>query len=227
MASTLNSDIFFSNSLFSGSKHARSAEISLKRVLDVVGAAVALLLLAPVFAGVALLVAMDGGRIVFAHHRIGLDGKTFGCLKFRTMVVGAEELLPEYLALHPEAAIEWKREQKLNFDPRVTGIGKILRRTSLDELPQLWNVLCGQMSLVGPRPVTQSEINDRYKRFAPLTTSVKPGLTGLWQVSGRNNLDYEQRVALDVDYVKHWSLTRDLSILVRTVNVVLARSGAR
>jgi Undecaprenyl-phosphate galactose phosphotransferase WbaP len=204
-----------------------SAEAILKRGIDIVGAAVLLVLLAPVFAFVMLLVSMDGGPAIFAHQRVGRDGKPFGCLKFRTMVVGAEECLREYLALHPEEAEEWQREQKLAFDPRVTGIGRMLRRTSLDELPQLMNVLRGEMSLVGPRPVTQSEIEERYGRFAVVATSVRPGVTGLWQVSGRNDIDYERRVALDVRYVAEWSLAQDIRILFMTIRVVLDRSGAR
>jgi lipopolysaccharide/colanic/teichoic acid biosynthesis glycosyltransferase len=131
-----------------------SAGAALKRALDVVSASILLVLTAPVFLLVALAVSMDGGPPSCAP-RVGRDGKSFGCLKFRSMVVGAEEALSEYLALHPEAAEQWQREQKLGFDPRITGIGKLLRRTSLDELPQLVNVLRGEMSLVGPRPVTE------------------------------------------------------------------------
>ena len=199
----------------------------LKRAVDTVGASVLLVLLAPVFALIALVISMDGGPATFAHRRVGKDGKFFGCLKFRTMVVGAEECLSEFLALHPEAAEEWKREQKLGFDPRITGIGKLLRKTSLDELPQLVNVLRGEMSLVGPRPVTKTEIDDKYGAHARLCTSVRPGLTGLWQVSGRNDISYPERVALDVRYVTRWSLVEDIRILLKTVGVVLDRSGAR
>jgi undecaprenyl-phosphate galactose phosphotransferase len=199
----------------------------LKRTIDIIGAATLLVLLAPVFALVALLVSMDGGPAVFAHRRIGCDGKPFGCLKFRSMVVGAEECLAEFLALHPDAAAAWHRDQKLDFDPRVTGIGKLLRRTSIDELPQLVNVLRGEMSLVGPRPVTQAELEERYSVQAQLCTSVRPGLTGLWQVSGRNDIAYEERVALDVHYVTRWTLAEDIRILIRTVGVVLDRTGAR
>jgi undecaprenyl-phosphate galactose phosphotransferase len=170
---------------------------------------------------------MDGGPAVFAHRRVGRGCRFFGCLKFRTMVVGAEEALSEYLALHPEAAEEWKREQKLGFDPRITGMGKLLRRTSLDELPQLVNVLRGEMSLVGPRPVTKAEIDEKYGAHARLCTSVRPGLTGLWQVSGRNDISYPERVALDIRYVTSQSLVEDVRILFRTAGVVLNRSGAR
>src|SRR3954462_8111404 len=139
----------------------RRAECALKRGLDVLVAGAMLVFLAPVLAVVALLVAMDGGPVIFRHSRVGQFGKPFECLKFRSMIVGAEELLPYYLALHPEAAEEWARDQKLAFDPRVTGIGKLLRRMSLDELPQLVNVLRGDMSLVGPRTVTRAELDQR------------------------------------------------------------------
>lgn len=215
------------DSFFSGAALGRSVRTSIKHILDRVAAALLLVVFAPVFALAAMLIGMDGGPVMFSHRRVGRDGEAFGCLKFRTMVVGAEDLLPEYLRLHPAAAEEWRRGQKLAFDPRVTGIGKLLRRTSLDELPQLWNVLRGEMSLVGPRPVTRSEISTHYSRCAGVVTSVKPGLTGLWQVSGRNDVDYEKRVALDLRYVESWSLLKDLCILFKTADVVLSRSGAR
>ncbi len=227
MAASSHFDGLHDESFFSDTTSGRSVQIGLKYILDRVAAALLLFVLAPVFALVAVLVSMDGGPVVFSHRRVGRDGKAFGCLKFRTMVVGAEELLPEYLRLHPEAAEEWQREQKFASDPRITGVGKLLRRTSLDELPQLWNVLRGEMSLVGPRPVTRGEINTHYSRCAGVVTSVKPGLTGLWQVSGRNDVDYEKRVALDLRYVKSWSLLKDLRILVQTADVVLSRAGAR
>ncbi len=227
MTTNSHFDALHDESFLSDETSGRSVQIGLKYMLDRVAAALLLVILAPVFAFVAMLVGMDGGPIMFSHRRVGRDGKAFGCLKFRTMVVAAEELLPEYLHFHPEAAKEWQREQKLAFDPRVTGVGKLLRRTSLDELPQLWNVLRGEMSLVGPRPVTRGEINTHYARCVGVITSVKPGLTGLWQVSGRNDVDYEKRVALDLRYVKNWSLLQDFRILVKTADVVLSRAGAR
>ena len=227
MAASPHFDTLQDESLFSDASLARSVQTRLKHILDRVAAALLLAAFAPVFAMVAVLVGMDGGPVMFSHRRVGRNGKAFGCLKFRTMVVAAEELLPEYLRLHPTAAEEWRREQKLAFDPRVTGVGKLLRRTSLDELPQLWNVLRGEMSLVGPRPVTRGEIDTHYSRCAGVITSVKPGLTGLWQVSGRNDLGYEKRVALDLRYVKSWNLLEDLRILLKTADVVLSRSGAR
>lgn len=197
----------------------------LKRAFDIVAAFVLLVLLLPLFAAVAALVATDGGPVYFRHTRIGHGGKSFGCLKFRTMVVGAEPLLREYLSHHPEAAEEWARDQKLTFDPRVTTIGRALRQTSLDELPQLFNVLKGEMSLVGPRPITESELA-RYGSHLAHYKAVRPGITGLWQVSGRSDLSYDKRVVLDVEYVENWHLLLDVRILLRTPWVVLNRVGA-
>jgi lipopolysaccharide/colanic/teichoic acid biosynthesis glycosyltransferase len=198
-----------------------------KRGLDVAGAVILLVLAAPLMALTALLVSIDGGPVFYSHRRIGRGGKSFGCLKWRTMIVGAEECLPEYLAFHPQAADEWRRNQKLTFDPRVTGIGKFLRRTSFDELPQLLNVLRGEMSLVGPRPVTAVELEERYGSHACVYCSVTPGVTGLWQVSGRSETCYDARVELDMQYIASWSITRDLSILFKTIEVIASRGGAR
>ena len=197
-----------------------------KRVLDVVGAALLLVLLSPVFLIVSILVALDGGPVFYRHQRIGRNGVTFGCLKFRTMILGADRCLNEYLAYHPAAEQEWDREQKLAFDPRITAIGRFLRRTSLDELPQLMNVLYGEMSLVGPRPVTQSELR-HYGHASADYLSIRPGITGLWQISGRNDVSYAQRVALDQSYVATLSLWRDLLILLKTPMVVFSKRGAR
>jgi exopolysaccharide production protein ExoY len=197
-----------------------------KRALDVIGASFLLVLSVPIFIAVAALVAIDGGPIFFFHRRVGRKGETFGCIKFRTMILGAEECLDEYLSYHPEAQMEWAKERKLSFDPRVTAIGRFLRLSSLDELPQLLNVLKGEMSLVGPRPVTQGELV-HYGFATPLYKSVRPGITGLWQVSGRNELAYELRVRLDEQYVKNWSFVADLRILLRTPAVVVSRRGAR
>lgn len=141
------------------------------------------------------------------------------------MVKDADEVLKEYLEKHPELREEWERDQKLRSDPRVTRIGRILRQTSLDELPQLWNVLRGEMSLVGPRPIVQDEVIKYGEKFA-LYIKVKPGMTGLWQVSGRNDTTYQERVNLDTYYIRNWSLWLDLYILARTAWVVLTRKGA-
>lgn len=186
-----------------------------------------LLLLAPLMLLVALLIWWhDGAPVFFGHYRVGHDGKLFRCLKFRSMRRDADRALAALLARSPEALAEWQRDQKLRHDPRVTPIGKLLRHTSLDELPQLFNVLRGEMSLVGPRPVTVSELT-RYGRARWHYLSVRPGITGLWQVSGRNNTSYEERVALDKLYVERRTAWFDARILLKTVPVVLARHGAR
>lgn len=205
---------------------ARLVSRTIKRGVDIVGATVLLILGFPLMIAIAALVAMDGGPVLYRHRRVGVGGKSFDCLKFRTMILEAEDCLSEYLSYHPAAREEWARDQKLAFDPRVTGIGKFLRKASLDELPQLINVVRGEMSLVGPRPVTQSELG-HYGASVPLYASVRPGITGLWQVSGRNDVGYAQRVALDESYVRRWSLALDLWILLRTPGVVFTRKGAR
>jgi exopolysaccharide production protein ExoY len=198
-----------------------------KRAIDVLGAMTLLVLLLPVCALVVLLIRADGGPAFFSHPRIGRAGRTFGCLKFRTMVPDAEHRLSELLQTDPEARAEWEATRKLRRDPRVTRIGRFLRSTSLDEIPQLLNVVRGEMSLVGPRPVTRSELDDLYGRAAAsLYVTVRPGMTGPWQVSGRSESSYDRRIALDVAYVRKPSLCADLLILLRTVRVVLLRHGA-
>jgi undecaprenyl-phosphate galactose phosphotransferase len=186
-----------------------------------------LVLLSPLMGAVAFLIwRRDGAPVLFAHYRVGHDGKLFRCMKFRTMYRDAERMLSELLAKDPAARAEWQREQKLLRDPRITPIGHFLRRTSLDELPQLFNVLRGDMSLVGPRPITVGELT-RYGRVRWHYLSVRPGITGLWQVSGRNNTSYDERVALDRRYVEERTVWMNLSILLKTVKVVVARDGAR
>jgi exopolysaccharide production protein ExoY len=199
---------------------------ALKRALDVLGAGAMLLVLSPVFLVLALLVRADGGPAFFAHRRIGRDGAGFGCLKFRSMVMDSQARLEALLASDPAARAEWDATRKLKNDPRVTKIGRFLRATSLDELPQLLNVLRGEMSLVGPRPVIQSELDRFYGAAAMHYMSVRPGITGLWQVSGRSDTSYAQRVALDVAYVAQASLWQDIKILLRTPVAVLSRRGA-
>lgn len=197
-----------------------------KRALDIIGAGVGLVLLAPFFLIVALLVRADGGPAFFAHQRVGRGGKLFGCLKFRSMVIDSQARLEALLASDPAARAEWEATRKLKNDPRITRIGRFLRSTSLDELPQLINVLRGEMSLVGPRPVQEAEIDRYYGASAAHYMAVRPGITGLWQVSGRSETSYESRVALDVSYVSRPSLLADLSILLRTPGAVLSRRGA-
>jgi Undecaprenyl-phosphate galactose phosphotransferase WbaP len=197
-----------------------------KRALDVIGAGLGLVLLAPFFLVVALLVRADGGPAFFAHQRVGRGGKLFGCLKFRSMVIDSQARLEALLASDPAARAEWEATRKLKNDPRITRIGRFLRSTSLDELPQLINVLRGDMSLVGPRPVQEAEIDRYYGASAAHYMAVRPGITGLWQVSGRSETSYESRVALDVSYVSRPSMLADLSILLRTPVAVLSRRGA-
>ncbi len=165
------------------------------------------------------------GPVFFGHTRIGRHGWPFKAWKFRTMKPDSDHLLHELLAASPEARAEWEKDQKLRNDPRVTGIGNLLRKTSLDELPQMWNVLRGEMSLVGPRPIVKDEVK-RYGEFYRLYTTVKPGVTGLWQASGRNDIGYDDRVALDSFYVRHWSPWLDMYIIAKTVVALLSRGGA-
>ena len=196
-----------------------------KRAFDVVGALGLLLLFGPLMLAVALLITLDGGPAMFGHRRIGADGRSFTCWKFRSMVVNAREVLEELLARDPDARAEWEATRKLRNDPRITAIGRFLRRTSLDELPQLFNVLTGEMSLVGPRPIVAEEV-PRYHACFPFYRLCRPGLTGLWQVSGRNDVDYVRRVQLDTAYVLGWSLWGDIRILLRTVGVMISGKGA-
>jgi exopolysaccharide production protein ExoY len=189
-------------------------------------AALLLLLLAPLMLWVAWMTwRHDGAPILFGHYRVGRNGRLFRCLKFRTMYRESQQMLAELLAKDPQAQAEWERDHKLANDPRITPVGRFLRRTSLDELPQLVNVLRGEMSLVGPRPITVAELT-RYGRVRWHYLSVTPGMTGLWQVSGRNNTSYEERVALDERYVERRTIGLDLWILMRTVRVVALREGA-
>jgi Undecaprenyl-phosphate galactose phosphotransferase WbaP len=197
-----------------------------KRTIDLIVGSVALICLSPLFAALALGVRLSSkGDIFYGQKRCGRHGCTFVALKFRTMVPDADNILATYLAEHPELMTEWTRDHKLKNDPRITRIGKWMRRFSLDELPQLINVIAGQMSLIGPRPIVDAEI-PKYGRCFELYSQVRPGMTGLWQVSGRNRTTYPERVALDEFYVNNWSIWLDLHILSRTVQVVLKASGA-
>jgi Undecaprenyl-phosphate galactose phosphotransferase WbaP len=197
----------------------------LKTVFDHIAAAVLVVLFAPLLTGLALLVRADGGPVFFRQLRIGAGGREFSCLKFRTMVVYADRQLQHLLRGDPRAAAEWAADQKLTHDPRITRVGAFLRRSSLDELPQLLNVLRGEMSLVGPRPIVAAEVA-RYGRNIEYYYETKPGITGLWQVSGRNDTGYARRVKLDVWYVRNWSLGHDIAILCKTVPAVFLRRGA-
>ena len=165
------------------------------------------------------------GPIFFSHRRISKNGAFFSMWKFRTMCVNSTEVLDDYLDRHPEARAEWNLTHKLREDPRITPIGTFLRRYSLDELPQVWNVVTGRMSIVGPRPIVAAEV-EKYGPFFDHYCRVKPGVTGLWQVSGRSKLSYPARVALDCDYVDHWTLFRDFKILLATAKSVANQDGA-
>jgi undecaprenyl-phosphate galactose phosphotransferase len=197
----------------------------LKRTFDIAGSLALICVLSPLLAILFCKIRSDGGNALYAHKRVGRHGQEFDCLKFRSMVVDAEQALDELLESDMELRKEWDKDYKLKNDPRVTRIGEILRQMSLDELPQLWNVLRGEMSLVGPRPIVADEVS-RYGSGIHLYNSVRPGMTGLWQISGRNNTDYSHRVYLDAWYVKNWSLWSDIVILFKTVNVVFNKNGA-
>jgi Undecaprenyl-phosphate galactose phosphotransferase WbaP len=196
-----------------------------KRIFDVVFSSVALLIFSIPMLLIAWFIRLDGGPSTFMHMRVGLGGKPFPCIKFRSMSVNADKILYSYLAENEEHRMEWDQTRKLKDDPRVTAFGRFIRKTTLDELPQLINVLRGDMSLVGPRPVTQSEM-EYYGTTISLYTSVRPGLTGLWQVSGRSDLSYDQRVRLDIWYVRNWTPWHDIAILLKTFPAVLKRKGA-
>lgn len=197
----------------------------LKRIFDIFGSFAIMLVLSPVLLFLAYTVSRDGGKPIYGHERIGRDGRKFKCLKFRSMVVNSQEVLAELLANDPVAREEWDKDFKLKNDPRITKIGSFIRKTSLDELPQLWNVFIGEMSLVGPRPIVEAEL-ERYAGDVDYYLMAKPGMTGLWQVSGRNDIDYDTRVYFDAWYVKNWALWNDIAILFKTINVVLKKDGA-
>ena len=197
-----------------------------KRIFDLVATICGGLLILPILLILAILVGIDNkGRIIFAHRRVGRNGKIFPCYKFQSMVSDAQERLEEYLAKNPEARKEWEESFKLTNDPRVTKLGAFLRKTSLDELPQLWNVLMGDMSLVGPRPIVTKEV-ERYGDYIREYYMVPPGITGMWQVNGRSDTTYEERVSMDTWYVRNWSVWIDLVYLFKTVKTVFTGKGA-
>jgi undecaprenyl-phosphate galactose phosphotransferase len=204
---------------------ARRLPSLIKRCFDVVVSASVLAVASPLFLYIAFRVSQSGRPIFFGHTRVGQHAKPFKCYKFRTMAPNADQLLAELLARDPEARAEWERDFKLKNDPRITPIGRFLRKTSLDEIPQLWNVLKGDMSLVGPRPVVTAEL-ERYGTQVDYYLEAKPGISGLWQISGRNDVSYDTRVYLDAWYVKNWSLFNDIVILLRTVKVIFRKDGA-
>jgi Undecaprenyl-phosphate galactose phosphotransferase WbaP len=198
----------------------------LKRAFDLSAAIAVALAILPLMGVIAALIRLGSpGPVFYGQERIGRLGRRFKAWKFRTMLPAADEVLARHLEENPHLADEWKANHKLKRDPRVTWIGRFLRATSLDELPQIWNVLVGEMSLVGPRPIVAAEI-EKYGEFYEHYVQVLPGVTGLWQVSGRNNTTYEERVSLDVYYVRNWSLWLDVYILACTAKVVLLCEGA-
>ncbi len=200
---------------------------TLKRATDFLLAATALIFLLPVLVPIACAIRLsDGGPALFKQKRIGRDGREFMCYKFRSMVVDSKERLERLLAENPRARAEWQATQKLEDDPRITPFGNFLRKSSLDELPQLINILRGEMSIVGPRPIVRNEI-EKYGEYFEHYCQVRPGLTGLWQVSGRSDTTYDERVALDVKYVNDWSYTQDIKIIAMTIPAVLMSDGAR
>jgi Undecaprenyl-phosphate galactose phosphotransferase WbaP len=197
-----------------------------KRVIDICVSSVGLVLLSPLLLLFSLIIWLDSpGRIFYRQTRLGKDDRKFVMIKFRTMQINADQVLRNFLELNPDRKIEWEQYQKLKNDPRITAFGRFMRRFSMDELPQLWNVLKGEMSLVGPRPI----VPDQYKRYGKpysFYKKVNPGITGLWQISGRNDTAFSRRVQLDIDYVSNWSTWLDILILVKTIWVVLRQKGA-
>ena len=198
----------------------------LKRIADILLVLSVTPLALPLLGVILLLVCLDSpGKSIFQQERVGKRGRIFKVWKVRTMVENADQVLDEYLTGHPELCPEWERTRKLKHDPRVTRVGRILRHASVDELPQIWNVLKGEMTFVGPRPILPEEIIE-YGSSYDLYVQVFPGLTGLWQVLGRNDLEFKQRVRLDEEYILDWSIRMEISILIRTVKVVFTGYGA-
>ena len=223
------SEIAYVNAVPRGARqelHKLSVDTLLTGTMNIAVAILALVFLAPVMIGVALAIfAQDGGPVIFAHRRIGRGGRYFYCLKFRSMAKDAEARLADLLANDPDARAEWEKDHKLRDDPRVTRLGAFLRKSSLDELPQLFNVLRGEMSLVGPRPIVDAEVAKYGRRFGSYC-AVKPGITGLWQVSGRNDTSYRARVAMDCVYARQRNVVIDGMIIAATVPAVLMRRGS-
>jgi lipopolysaccharide/colanic/teichoic acid biosynthesis glycosyltransferase len=196
----------------------REASNVAKRLFDIAIALAMILMALPLmFIVAALIMAKDPGKVFFVHRRVGRDGKEFGCLKFRTMVNGAEEKLAAILEANPDMMEQWEKNQKLADDPRIIeGVGQFLRKSSLDELPQLFNILLGHMSFVGPRPVTRAELV-HYGSLVEYYLAVKPGLTGPWQIGGRSDVTFEKRVQMDVEYAANANFATDIKLFVKTV----------
>ncbi|BBB91617.1 MAG TPA: undecaprenyl-phosphate galactose phosphotransferase WbaP [Methylomusa anaerophila] len=205
---------------------AQSYNRMLKRIFDIVLATFGGIAIAPLLLSISVIIYLDSpGPVIFSHKRVGPNGKMFGCYKFRTMEINAQEVLQQYLSANPDAKEEWEKDFKLKNDPRITRIGKFLRQTSLDELPQLLNVLKGEMSLVGPRPIVQEEIS-KYGDYILDYYLVRPGMTGFWQVHGRNDVEYAERVQMDSWYVRNWSMWLDVVLLLKTLKTIYNKNGA-
>jgi len=199
----------------------------MKRLFDIVFSLFAIIITLPITIPIAIIIKLtDGGSIIYGHERVGKDGKKFKMLKFRSMCMNADKKLKEILKNDSKAKEEWEKTFKLKNDPRITPIGKFLRKTSLDELPQFINVLKGDMSVVGPRPVVEEELKKYYKDKAELYKSVKPGVTGYWQVEGRSDTDYNERIKMDEYYIKNRSFLMDLKIILKTIKVMITGKGA-
>lgn len=199
---------------------------AIKLGFDIAGAVIALMLLFPLLCLVALIIKLsDSGPALYRHPRIGQNGRMFSCWKFRTMVVNSDDVLRRHIVANPDAACEWEQTRKLKQDPRITPIGLVLRKSSVDELPQLFNIIRGEMSFVGPRPIVSAEVR-KYGPYINDYLRARPGLTGAWQVSGRNDTDYDTRVELDRAYVQNWSIWRDVIIIAKTFRVVIATRGS-
>ena len=197
-----------------------------KRIFDVIIASITLIVFLPLFSFVVLLLKLtDPGPVIFRHIRVGQGGRRVACFKFRSMVLDSDKVLKTLLESDPAARKEWDRTQKLANDPRITPVGKFLRQSSLDELPQLINVIRGDMSLVGPCPIVPSELT-RYGDKLSLYLQARPGITGIWQVSGRNDCGYYRRIEMDANYVRNWRFSTDFVILLRTLGAVLAQRGS-
>lgn len=204
----------------------QNIETFIKAALDFILAFLGVIILSPIYLYIAYKIKKeDGGKAIYAYDCIGKNGKVFKCYKFRSMIENSQEVLKKYLEDNVEARAEWETFYKLKNDPRITKIGAKLRKSSLDELPQLFNVLKGDMSLVGPRQIVKDEIT-KFGKYIDLYYSVKPGITGYWQVCGRSEVDYKTRVEMTVWYINNWSLWLDIKILIKTVSVVLKKTGA-
>ena len=206
---------------------AKKTNRRIKRIFDIVFSLLTMVIIIPVSIIVMILIMIEspGAAPIFKHYRVGRGGTLFPCYKFRSMVPNAQEKLQEYLKNNPEAKIEWDKYFKLKNDPRITKVGKIIRKTSIDELPQFINVLKGEMSWVGPRPIIKDEIH-YYGKYIKDYYAVLPGITGMWQVSGRSEIGYKDRVSLDVWYVRNWSIWIDITLILKTIKIVLFRKGA-